>query len=332
MLREALTLESVRKLPPAEAAALFVARRAEGLTAQEESLLSDWLSDDPSHRRHLEAAERAWRSVDDGEGNEILTAMREHARAVRRQPPRWRPIAAGAALVAAMCALVVLFVPGLSPWGSAGETFQYVTARGEVRAVTLTDGTVITLDADSAVSGEFRRDERSLRLDRGRALFAVARDPSRPFVVSVGDRQITALGTRFDANLIGDDLVVTLVEGRVSIERRGDRSPVLLEGGQQYLERAGAVTVRTLGDATEAMTSWREGLITFDDQPLAEAVTIMNRYSEEQIGLGDSTLEAIRVSGQFRAGETRRFAETLAEIHALELVDRQSQIELVRRE
>ena len=98
MVREALTAEKLSALEPREAAALFIARRAEGLTASEQQMLADWLAKDEGNRRLFESADRAWKTFDDSEGDEILSAMRAHALAPRRAAGQWRPAAAAAAI------------------------------------------------------------------------------------------------------------------------------------------------------------------------------------------------------------------------------------------
>lgn len=327
MVREALTAEALASLAPAEAAAHFIARRAEGLTPSEEQLLTDWLARDEAHARAFESAERAWRNFDGAEGDEILNAMRAHALAPpqRRSGLRWPRFAAGAALLAAACAALVVLVPGLNPWAPVVGV-EYASGRGEVREVQLADGSSMVLDADSRAVVRFADDGRTIELERGRALFDVAHDASRPFAVSAGGARVVALGTRFDVNLAADGLIVTLLDGRVRV---GEET---LSPGQQYVARQGEAIVRTIGAASENAVAWREGLISFDDQPLSEAAAVMNRYSEEQILIADAAVNAIRVSGQFRAGETERFADTLAEMHDLRVVRRENRVELVRRE
>ena len=325
MLREALTVEKLSALDPSEAAALFIARRAEGLTDNERQLLEDWLAKDEGHRRQFENADRAWQNFADSEDDEILTAMRAHARAPRpRSWATWRPAAAAAAVLLVALGAAWFFIP-------TAETFEYASARGEVTELQLSDGSGLTLDGDSAVTGRFSDESRSIVLQRGRALFAVAHDPSRPFSVTAAGRRVVAVGTRFDVNLVDDGLTVTLLEGRVNVETLDStRAPVALAPGQQYVERSGRVEIRTPGATDESAISWRKGFVKFDDQPLAEAVAIMNRYSPEQITIRDAGVAALRVSGQFRAGDSQRFAQTLAEMHGLRVVRQGDRIELIR--
>lgn len=329
MVREVLTLEMLGALEPRDAAALFIARRAEGLSPREQQLLNEWLAEDEAHRSVFASADAAWRSFDDAQGDEILGAMRAHALAPPQRRVNWLPIAGA---VAAACAAFMLLVPGLNPWSPSTVRAEYASVRGEVRDVELPDGSVMTLDADSAAATRFGENLRSVDLERGRAFFDVASDATRRFVVTASNRRVLALGTRFDVNIAGDALIVTLLEGRVSIEAQdGGSAPVTLEPGQQYVERDGEATVRAIAAASENVAAWRTGFISFDDQPLSEATAVMNRYSQAQIAIHDRAVGALRVSGQFRAGETERFAQTLAEMHSLQIARRGDELELVRQ-
>src|SRR5688500_13813632 len=98
-------------MEPGEAAACFVARRAEGLTASEEELLAAWLAEDEDHRRELERAERAWDLFSDADDHEVLAAMRAHAVAPRpRRWASWSPAAAAAAILLLLMSATVLLL------------------------------------------------------------------------------------------------------------------------------------------------------------------------------------------------------------------------------
>jgi transmembrane sensor len=326
VVREVLTPERLSRLEPREAAAYFIMRRTEGFASGEEQLFTSWLARDETHRRMYDSADRAWRSFADAEGNEILAAMREQALAPR---PRftavaWRAVTA-AALLLLFAGSALFFVPGLNPWApQLPRAIQYATVRGKVKDLRLPDGSSMTLDADSIAVGQFVAGGRGVQLQRGRAFFEVVRDPSHPFAVTAAGRSIVVVGTRFDVNLLSDGLAVTLLDGRVTI------GSVTLEPGQQYLERSGQATIRTIGAASENVTGWRTGLVNFADQSLTDAAAVMNRYSREQIVITDPGVASIRVSGQFRAGEAQRFAATVAELHKLRVLRRADEIELVR--
>jgi transmembrane sensor len=336
MVREALTQEMLSDLAVEEAAACFIARRAEGWIPSEEQLLNAWLAANEAHQRAYDAADRAWRVFETANGDEILGAMRERALATSpRTSTAWTMAGlAAAAVVVLALAVTLAFRPALNLPGfrhpSQGAAFEYASARGQMRELRLADGSEVTLDADSAISGRFSAAARSLRLERGRAFFAVAHDRSRPFSVAAGDRRVVAVGTHFDVDLAAGTLSVTLLEGHVTVARLdGAGKAAALDPGQQFVERNGRALVRVVGAAQGA--AWKSGLIDFDDQPLSEAAAIMNRYGADQIVIRDPRVGAIRVSGQFRAGKPQRFAQTVAELEGLRVVTSAGQIELGAR-
>lgn len=69
---------------------------------------------------------------------------------------------------------------------------------GEMPVVTLEDGSVVQLNAASAIAVEFTEKRRVIRLLRGEAFFQVAHGADRPFTVMAGTTSVTALGTAFD--------------------------------------------------------------------------------------------------------------------------------------
>jgi len=335
MVREALTTEKLEGLGIEEAAALFVARRADGFTAGERALFEAWFAADEAHQDAFRRADRAWAVFDRSNGDEILEAMRQHALAPRRNWVSWR--AAAAILVIAIGA-AALSMPSLRWWQRGaqqtvltGAAVQYASARGEVKAVTLPDGSTMTLDADSVALGRFGAAERSIQLLHGRAFFIVAHDSVRAFTVTAGTQRTTDVGTRFDVNVAAGTLTITLVDGSVTVTSvDGNAAAITLQSGQQFVERAGRTTVRTIGERTAQATSWRSGVLDFDDEPLSEAVAVMNRYSlQEQLVIHDPGVAALRLSGEFRAGDPERFAQTLAELYNLHLVRHANDIELI---
>jgi transmembrane sensor len=94
----------------------------------------------------------------------------------------------------------------------------YSTAVGEQRSILLPDGSIIDLNALSKVRIHFAAKERHIDLLEGQALFRVAKDRTRPFIVAANDTLVRAVGTQFDINQRKRDLIVTVVEGTVAVE------------------------------------------------------------------------------------------------------------------
>lgn len=329
MARDRLTETSIVKLAPKDAAAVFVARAGgEGLNADEELVLANWLKKNVTHRQEYENAERVWKTFVNISGDEIQAALR--AQAAVERPKRkitWKTVIVTTVIVLLSALATFLFV--IRGQNSLAVTVvPYTTLRTQLKQEKLPDGSEIDLDADSIVVGRFGPIGRRVELQRGRALFSVSPDRVKPFVVTAGDRSIIAVGTRFDVNLLDGGLIVTLLDGHVVVDSTQGGAPTVLDTGQQFVERGGKIEIRTLGAAAKAAADWRAGVANFDDQPLSEVVQIMNRYTLDDVVVRDPAVGWLRVSGQFKTGDAPGFAEKVAEAHSLELVRNGKQIEL----
>jgi transmembrane sensor len=103
---------------------------------------------------------------------------------------------------------------------------SYATDIGEHRSLALSDGSTVDLNARSKLRIEFSKDERLVELLEGQALFQVAKDKSRPFIVKSGDATVRAVGTQFDVDRKATGTTVTVLEGRVVVysEARSEAS------------------------------------------------------------------------------------------------------------
>jgi transmembrane sensor len=203
--------------------------------------------------------------------------------------------------VAAGSVITILLLPGLFPTdGRSDSPRSYETQTGEQAHLQLQDGTSVFLGAQTALSATFTRGRRSVILGQGEALFEVAHDSARPFVVIAGNGSITAVGTTFDVRRDADRVVVTVTEGTVSVAPQAHsvtelgapptlhagaapHAPAQVTHGQRIAyDENGAVSAVEHTDAAAA-TAWREGYLQFYGEPLRYVVQAANRYSKRQI-------------------------------------------------
>jgi transmembrane sensor len=331
MMREVLSLDRLRAMPPEDAAAIWALRRAEGVSPPEEAVFEEWLRLDEANVLAWEDARTAWSAFENTEDDEILRALREHARDSRGTSILRLPQFAAAAAVLMALVTGAVFLsdqpvsgererdPITANAGAPEGAPQFVTAKGEVRSVRLPDGSEVTLDTESAVRLDFASSRRGLHLLKGRAFFAVSHNDKRPFAVTADGQQVTALGTRFDVRLERAGLRVVLVEGSVTVAPVGSAGPgVTLKPGEQLLHRAGRPPVVT-GGRIEEVLNWQQGFATFEDDTLAAAAEELNRYSREKLIVRDPHVARLRISGMFRTGDPMRFGRALKEVHPVEL-------------
>ena len=188
----------------------------------------------------------------------------------------------------------------------AAPPLTYASSDQTRRDVTLADGSLVRLDVDSEINVTFSSGHRDITLVSGRALFEVAHDASRPFVVSAGESHTTALGTHFQVERESKDVRVTLTEGSVAVTgntAQSSWSERLAPGEQISLSADGHVHEKRVVD-TQTVTSWSRGRLVFRGTPLAEALEEVNRYGRRKVRLGDPDLADLPVDGNFIAGET----------------------------
>jgi len=200
---------------------------------------------------------------------------------------------------------------------TAVEQASYRTAIGDVQELPLVDGSTATLSSDSQILVTMSRGERHVDLQRGEAFFVVAKDPSRPFVVSANGRRAIAVGTRFAVRREDDAVRVVVTEGVVRLEPKSQsggshQATTLLPAGSVALAGDSGVVVHS-ESVLQAMEylSWRNGFLSFHDTPLAIAVAEFNRYNTRKIVIGDTTIGSMRVGGNFRWANTDAFVRLL---------------------
>jgi len=315
-----------------EIAADWLLREEEGrLSSADISRREAWLAADPSHRQALADVRLALVTASEGATDPELMAMRTRALAAR--PERAWPLSRSAAAVAAAILVSAgawwLVAPSLRG-PPAGAQMQpgnpnaalYRTAVGERAVVTLPDGSIATLDTDSEIKVAYTGNERGVYLLRGQALFEVAKHKPTLFQVYAGRERVTAVGTKFNVRLDGggenSKVRVALLEGVVkvspvaAVDRTATHQSVTMAPGE-LLEAKAAAPLVVVATDTERVTSWRSGVLTFNDTPLAEAVAEMNRYTTRPIALADPKLASLRISGVFKTGDPEHFAEAVSE-------------------
>jgi transmembrane sensor len=285
-----------------EAEAWFVRLMSPECSAAERRSFEEWRARSSVNDRAYVATERLWQRLDGMGADEVIG---RHAAAALQPEPvvrRW-PLALAAGVIA------VLVGVGIVSQVMTSATVEHYQTLGQSRKVTLSDGSEVTMDLATEIDVRLSRGERNIELVTGRALFDVAHDASRPFRVDTGQGQVTALGTQFQVDVDTDQIVVTLLEGSVSVsppEVHRQEPTLRLAPGQQARYSNARWTRRDVDAA--AVVSWSSGFHVFSATPLSEAVREINRYSATKLRLADPSLESLVISGNFKTGD----AETIS--------------------
>jgi transmembrane sensor len=279
-----------------------------------------WIAKDPRHAAAFELATEAWQQSGNLPG--YLPKGSARSRASRSRP------GVSARAVAGMAALCAVFVAAV--YFLRNDTV--VTGPAEQRTVELSDGTQVSLNANSRVIIQYDKHVRKVTLASGEALFDVFKHQSRPFVVVVGDQKIIAMGTSFVVRReqpAGSAFAVTLVEGRVAIEPISwpDKLPnepmmglKLLNPGER-LRFAPNAAEKTDSPSIDRVTAWQRGRLIFEDTSLSEAAAEFNRYGANKIMIDGPNLEKLRVGGVFKIGDPSSFAHAMVNAYHLRIIE-----------
>lgn len=294
----------------AEAAAWHTRLGSRSVTTAAIEEFYDWRSD-PVNAEAYRKVETLWVKAKALEGQPDIQSAVAEALARKRRPSR-SIVWVGAVTATTGLAMALA---GASLWLDSRNA--YSTDVGETRVVQLADGSTVRLDTGSSIKVAYRRAERLVTLEGGRAHFDVAHDIQRPFVVRSGETQVRAVGTVFDVQRSGATITVSMVSGLVEVTGAEipAANPQRLSGGEQVrISPKGRQTLRI--NAAEA-TSWTEGRLVFRDTPLSQAVTEVNRYLTQKVVLAPGTPETVLVSGVFRTGDRAAFVSAASELFAL---------------
>jgi len=291
-----------------------------GVSPAERQEIYAWVGADPRHAVAFARMEAAW----------------ESAERLRAAPPPLEPDAkadlgappAGASrrrLMFGALAAASTAVAATVGWRLLDNVELHRTGVGERRVVALADGSRVTLNTASTVELAFSANERRVRLVRGEALFEVAHDASRPFLVDAGSARFRALGTAFNVRLRPDVVELTVTQGVVGVvaEDGGAATTVSakIAAGGGAVVRSGAVAPTALdGQHLRQRTAWQEGVLEFDGESLAQVVGEFNRYRQQPIVIGDARLEALRIGGRFEVDEADKFLAALTSSFPIEAI------------
>jgi transmembrane sensor len=285
-----------------EEVARWVVRLDAGpLSPDEERELDAWLDAAPHHRGALIRARAAWTDLD------RIGAL---AGGSSSGVSRYSPTTTRRYLLAASLAAVTL---GAGYFAYTLTRDVYDTGIGEVRRVTLADGSSMVLNSGTKAIVRFVDSQREIRLERGEALFEVRKDKVRPFTVRTNGLTVRAVGTAFAVRIAEEKVAITVTEGVVEVGRAVDEPQRVGANHRVVVKSAAPVAIEPIAPAiVNRQLAWRDGMVAFDGELLGEAVVEINRHSRQPIVVDDPALGAMPIVGIFRVGDVEGFANAAA--------------------
>ena len=282
-------------------------------SGEEQAAFKAWLSADPRHAEVFRDVETIWRMLTFSE-----PAADALSQAKKASPPT--PVSANAprqtqhrlqrrlATIAAAAALFV--VPSLVVFLTYAPVEVHETGVGEIRDLTLADGSTITLGGDSRITARLSRLKRHVALDTGEAVFDIASAPSRPFIVDADLARVRVTGTQFEVSRSRNAVNVRVAEGAVTVRGEAGKTASLTAGSSvRARAQRGLGSVEAL--RADAFAAWRDRHFTFHQAPLSDVVETLNRYHAVSIRIGEPQLRSRSITVSFGLDQVENMLSVL---------------------
>lgn len=245
--------------------------------------------------------------------------------ASKRHSLRWSAVACSFAAAAAIVLTVILWPSSAVRDNSAQTIVAALSESGEMTVVTLADSTVVRLAPGARLvsDADFSATNRKVSLD-GQAFFSVKSDAIHPFEITAGECNVTVLGTVFDLNTAGDNVKVTLVEGKVDFTAPGIAHR--MTPGESLTYSAGNRDISIAGIDADAYRLWMDGDLEYFDLTLSELAYRISMLYGKNIVLDQelASLErrySIRLSNHEDMSEVMDMLNILVQMTVEETVD-----------
>lgn len=233
-----------------------------------------WYEQSPAHAEAFANAELLWQTLGD-----LKPAVVSIEQPSRRR--RWPTLVAS-----------VLLCTGLALWQWQQFQSDLMQPQGPPATVQLEDGSRLVADSNSRIDLDFDHQQRLLTLKAGRLYIDVTHD-ARPLTVAVGALTVTALGTEFTVQRLGDDIQISVQQSKVLVSE-GPLRQTLNAGQQLWITDGQWQSVAPLG--SDRGLRWQEGWLVARDQPLRRVVAELNRYHPDHLLLLDSALAERKIN------------------------------------
>jgi transmembrane sensor len=262
--------------------------------------MAEWMRDSPENAQELLKVDAIAQEPD------RLKLVDDSA-----QLPKPKPHSASIAFIPRRAVLLGIAAAVALPLGLYISTSDHNDAA--IRHVTLEDGSVVHVLRDSDFDVDFSNDRRLIYLTDGEAVFDVAKDPGRPFIVRSRWSDSIAVGTSFGVVTDRSATTTTVSEGKVRVvvpAGNEQTSGTPLHAGQEIRVAAGTAAPGSVAAVdAERKTSWSTGWLAFEGATAGEAVKTFNRYSDVRIEIAEPELSNARlIYGRFELDKPQSFA------------------------
>lgn len=209
---------------------------------------------------------------------------------------------------------------------------SYLTSN-KTQTINLPDGSSIILDAMSVANIMYYKNKRVINLKEGKAFFKVSKNVNRPFIVNTQKIRVKVLGTSFEVNNENKQVNVEVRDGIVSVQKYND----IFSEEITKLTKGKKISVDKLTNSfilsdvdTKSISSWKNGILTFQDNSLQYAIKEFKKYKNINVVL-HKNIEELTITGSFTLSDFDKFIYAISQIHSLQIRENTQGIFLFKR-
>jgi transmembrane sensor len=275
--------------------------------------------------------EATWQDIPESTVRDSFQRLRQKQLAQQPEPKRllFRPV-----FYRYAAAVTLLLLAGVGWWLYEGTTspIEYRTAYGQIQTVTLPDGSVVTLNANSTLqmAGDWQTEGRREVQLSGEAFFDVSKKPlgkRMSFVVHTGSADVVVLGTRFNVNTRRTRTQVVLQEGKVKLALQ-KQPDVLMQPGDLVETTSGKTAIRRERVDAGRYVAWRDNVLVLEEERLSEIIQRLNDEYGLNVSIIDKNLLNERFTGSVPANKPELLLRLIAEAFRLRIDQQDHQIVL----
>lgn len=277
------------------------------------TLLFDWLKASPDNLAIFEKNKKIWTLIAASEIEDNIDvdmewksfqAKIEHKPIVKLIPKRVTKLKSSYNFIKIAAAIVAIAVVSIILYFNFSKTnMKQLAAVTERIESQLPDGTEVTLNPGSEINypEKFGSHKRKVKF-KGEAYFHVKHDEKKPFIITSQNVNIEVLGTSFYVNTKNDkgNVEVILTEGKVAVyyTDRPDETTILAPGDKVEIAVSHNEIIKTENKDINYI-AWKTRKLIFENDPLSEIVTALNKTYNSSIKIKSSKVGNCRVTATF---------------------------------
>jgi ferric-dicitrate binding protein FerR (iron transport regulator) len=211
---------------------------------------------------------------------------------------------------------------------------EYHTQLGEHKSIVISDGSIIAMSGKTRIKVDFKDKQRNIYLLEGEALFTVAKDKTRPFIVHNQNRSFQALGTIFNVRESKSLAEIKVLEGIVevkSLNTAQNETAILNAGEAVKVENSGVFSTKSNINITDAM-SWQQRRMNYISAELGDVIFDLKRYSNLNIYIQDQQVSLMKYTGRLVYDNAEDWLTALPYVFSVEVQRHGDTVVISKRE